>query len=144
MVTKEDKEKHFFGQVTQKALIQRDGRILLAKYSMNGNRAAGMYDLPGGRLHEGETPIEGLKREVFEEIGVKINIGNIIATGTLTNMSNFRSYFVIYQASLTDPTQRFTLEEEEVGEVTWCDSNNFFTLPILYPEYQEALKNFLI
>lgn len=35
----------------------------------------GRFDMPGGFLHAGEPPIEGLKREVNEELGVDVEVG---------------------------------------------------------------------
>ena len=144
LTMKENIEKHFVGQITQKACIQRDGKVLLTQCPKNGTRAAGTLDMPGGRLHENEAVIDGLKREVREEIGVEIIVGKIIATGTLINMSNFPTYFVIYSCSLADPNATFTLEAEEVEKIGWYETKDFLVLPIIYREYQEALKSFLI
>jgi 8-oxo-dGTP pyrophosphatase MutT (NUDIX family) len=35
-------------------------------------------DIPGGRIKHGEEPIEGLIREVFEEIGVNLQVDPIL------------------------------------------------------------------
>ena len=101
--------------------------------------------MPGGRLNVGEDVLAGLKREVWEEIGAEIVIDKILAIGTLTNLSNNqRILFVIYKTSLVDDDKLLKLEEAEIGSVRWCDSREFFTLPIVYPEYQEALKKILV
>ncbi len=64
--------------ITIKAVvIDNNNRVLLlkrAKHEING----GKWDLPGGTLEEGETIKEALKREVKEETGADIEIGNII------------------------------------------------------------------
>jgi ADP-ribose pyrophosphatase YjhB (NUDIX family) len=36
----------------------------------------GRFDVPGGFLLPGETPFEGLRREVKEELGVEIEVGS--------------------------------------------------------------------
>jgi len=45
--------------------------------------AAGMLDLPGGFVDPGETAEEAIKREIFEELNLKIN--KIDFVGTFTN-----------------------------------------------------------
>ena len=50
-------ETHFLGQVAQKALIERDGKFLFLKYPSHDARVAGCYDIPGGRLNEGDQSL---------------------------------------------------------------------------------------
>lgn len=51
------------------ALIDRDGRILLAKRP-EGKAMAGLWEFPGGKLADGETPEAALVRELEEELGI--------------------------------------------------------------------------
>jgi 8-oxo-dGTP diphosphatase len=56
---------------TVSALVEDDdGRILLSRRKFDPE--AGKWDLPGGFLEEGEEPLDGLRRELREEAGVKI------------------------------------------------------------------------
>lgn len=55
------------------ALIEGDGRVLAAQ------RSAAMslplkWEFPGGKIGSGETPAEGLHRELREELGVEVEI----------------------------------------------------------------------
>ena len=52
------------------AFIIRDGRILLIRRAYEP--CAGKWSVPGGTIKLGETTIDALKREVFEELGVKL------------------------------------------------------------------------
>jgi dATP pyrophosphohydrolase len=45
-----------------------DGRVLLGRRA--NDPGAGLWDLPGGFLHEDELPVDGLRREVREETGL--------------------------------------------------------------------------
>ena len=51
------------------ALIDADGRVLLARRP-EGKSMAGLWEFPGGKLFDGETPEEALIRELKEELNV--------------------------------------------------------------------------
>lgn len=51
------------------ALVDVDGRVLLARRPP-GKPLAGLWEFPGGKVHEGETPEAALIRELREELGV--------------------------------------------------------------------------
>jgi 8-oxo-dGTP diphosphatase len=59
---------------TATALVVDDrGRILLARRAHEPY--AGLWDLPGGFLDEGEEPLDALRRELREETGVEVEPG---------------------------------------------------------------------
>ena len=51
-------------------ILERDGRALLARRAHEPHK--GSWDLPGGFLHETETPEDGLRREFLEETGIAV------------------------------------------------------------------------
>ena len=53
------------------ALIDVDGRVLIAKRP-RGKQLAGLWEFPGGKVEEGETPEACLIRELNEELGISI------------------------------------------------------------------------
>jgi 8-oxo-dGTP diphosphatase len=55
--------------VSAVALIDRDGRVLLAQRP-EGKSMAGLWEFPGGKVETGETPESALIRELDEELGI--------------------------------------------------------------------------
>jgi 8-oxo-dGTP diphosphatase len=51
------------------ALIDADRRVLLAQRP-EGKSMAGLWEFPGGKVEQGETPEETLIRELQEELGI--------------------------------------------------------------------------
>lgn len=58
-------EQHSLSKISQDIVLKNErGEILILRH-----RKSGKWLLPGGRLNQGEKWIDGLKREVKEEIG---------------------------------------------------------------------------
>ena len=55
--------------VSAVALVDADGRVLIARRPP-GKSMAGLWEFPGGKVHEGETPEAALVRELREELGI--------------------------------------------------------------------------
>ncbi|MEX2010024.1 MAG: (deoxy)nucleoside triphosphate pyrophosphohydrolase [Dongiaceae bacterium] len=53
------------------ALVDVDGRVLLARRP-EGKTMAGLWEFPGGKVHEGETPEAALIRELREELAIDV------------------------------------------------------------------------
>ena len=62
---------------TASALVRdADGRILLARRA--GDPGRGLWDLLGGFMDEGEEPVETLRRELREEAGLELEVGDFL------------------------------------------------------------------
>lgn len=59
---------------------QRDGvmRILVSRRP-EGTVYAGYWEMPGGKIHEGETPAQCLVREFAEELGLTIEVNRALS-----------------------------------------------------------------
>jgi A/G-specific adenine glycosylase len=56
------------------AVIQKNGCILIAQRPPDG-LLGGLWEFPGGKLQPGEDLVTCLQREISEELGVKISVG---------------------------------------------------------------------
>lgn len=59
------------------ALIRRDSRYLFVRRRSGGD-LGGCWELPGGKVDEGESPEEALRRELAEELGVAASVGRLL------------------------------------------------------------------
>jgi 8-oxo-dGTP pyrophosphatase MutT (NUDIX family) len=58
-------------------LLRYDGKVLLVQRGKNPGK--GRWTFPGGYAEEDEPPDEALAREVFEETGLRVSVGEMLA-----------------------------------------------------------------
>lgn len=54
-----------------RTFLIKDGKVLVIKYNLEKNK--GYYDIPGGKIEDGESSIDAAKRELKEETGLTAN-----------------------------------------------------------------------
>lgn len=59
------------------AVLQRGKDVLIARRPEKG-LLGGLWEFPGGKVETGESLPEGLRREICEELGVEITVGEIL------------------------------------------------------------------
>lgn len=59
--------------VVTAAIIEENGKILIGRRAPDQPRA-GLWEFPGGKLLPGESPEDGLRRELQEELGVETRV----------------------------------------------------------------------
>ncbi|MEJ2700327.1 MAG: NUDIX domain-containing protein, partial [Desulfuromonadales bacterium] len=58
------------------AIIRRQDQVLITRRFETGKHG-GMWEFPGGKLDPNESPQEGLKREILEELGIAVRVHSI-------------------------------------------------------------------
>jgi 8-oxo-dGTP diphosphatase len=93
------------------AIIEKAGAILLARRKEGGSMG-GKWELPGGKLEPGESPADGLERELREELGVDAQVGELMGTTTFRNGP--KTYRLLAYRVSVSPTTPQALEHAEL------------------------------
>lgn len=127
--------------VTAVALINGEGKILLAQRPM-GKDMAGLWEFPGGKVHEDETPEEALVREAQEELGIRIQPSHLYP---LTFASHDYPDFHLFMPLYTCRVWQGKAEALENQAIEWVDVNELTTYDMppadapLIPALKKAL-----
>lgn len=95
-------------------------KVFLPRRAATKKFLPGVYELPGGHIDFGEEPVVGLKREIDEEFGMKVEIGDPFYVFTYTNkIKGSQSIEVIYFAKFINEFSVITLNSEDHSEFGW-------------------------
>lgn len=121
-----DSEVPAHGQqvITACALIHAnfDGveKVFLPKRAATKKFLPGVYEIPGGHIDFGENIVTGLKREIMEEFGMNIAVGDPFAVFDYTNhVKGSHSLEVVYFARFTDPIENIKIDPEDHETYGW-------------------------
>ena len=107
-----------------KAVNEKGETIIFATQRGYGDFKGG-WEFPGGKIEEGETPQEALKREIMEETGCEVEIicklGEIEEHKTQNNFKQISHVFVGKVINDTNQLHMTTKEIDEGGRLLWCD-----------------------
>ena len=87
------------------------------------------WEFPGGKIQEGETPQEALKREIMEELDTEIEVGDLIETVEYDypefhlSMDCFWCKVVRGNLILKEHEAARWLKKESLGEVAWLPAD---------------------
>ena len=76
----------------------------------------GYWEFPGGKMELGEDPVSTLKRELDEELGVQVQVGNVYAVGH-HDYGTKTVLLIVYQVTIADGDP----ECKAATEVRWFE-----------------------
>ena len=106
-------------RIVTAAIIQKEECILLARRS-SGEKLAGFWEFPGGKVENGETPEACLARELHEELRIRVRIGaKSVESLHQYDHGSFRiiAYFVEWLAGDLRPSVHDRLEWVRLDDI---------------------------
>ncbi len=77
------------------ALRDEEGRLLLQQRPDHKNHG-GLWELPGGKVEAAETPRSALCREIFEELGLKLDPADLVPELMADEGADGRLVLIVY------------------------------------------------
>jgi mutator protein MutT len=67
--------------VVTAAIVEEHGRYFVTR-RLKGTHLEGLWEFPGGKIEAGESLADGLRRELQEELGTEVEVGEEVFTVT--------------------------------------------------------------
>lgn len=105
--------------------MRDDGRFLIVKRSLDDTFLPGLWELPGGKSEETESPEDCTVRELKEETGLDVEIAMPFTAETFLHEKQQMCCEIFYVCKMKNQNQEVILSKEH-SEYQWV---NFYSLP---------------
>ena len=119
--------EYVFGLSVRVLLTDEDDKILILKRSTNSKTNPGKWELPGGKVDQGESFDQALVREVYEETQLKIGLEHVVGVSE-QNLHVIRAVHIILSGKIIEGNLNLSHEHEGYA---WVFFENL-------PEYELA------
>ena len=122
------------------AAIVQDGKALVTVRAREPEK--GRIDLPGGFLEVGEHPVDGLEREVREELGVEVEVlGKPVLLATHTYGTDGAYVLAIgFGARIAEGEPH---PSDDVAEIRWVSAEELGSLDFAWEHDRELVREAL-
>ena len=109
--------------------VNKNGETIIFATQRGYGDFKGGWEFPGGKIEEGETPQEALRREIMEELETEIAVGELIDTIEYDyptfhlSMDCFWAEIVSGDLVLTEHAAAKWLTKEELDSVEWLPAD---------------------
>lgn len=124
-------------RVAVRAIILHEGRLLAVRHKVTDDDVVGTkwWALPGGRLEYGESVQEAVAREIFEETGIRAQVGSLLYVHQFRHNSTEALEFFFHITNGADFTtidlSKTSHGAIEIAEIAFIDPKT----TEIYPEF---------
>lgn len=120
-------------QLAVGAVVLNDDELLMVKRARDPGR--GLWTIPGGRVESGESLAAAVAREVREETGLEIVVGDLL--GVFEVLGD--PHLVVLDYLATAPRPHEAAAGDDAEEVRWVPLTEIESLPCT-PRFAETLR----
>jgi 8-oxo-dGTP diphosphatase len=108
---------HVYGLAVRVLLADQNGKILILKRSTDSKTNPGKWELPGGKVDQGESFDHALIREVYEETNLKISLEHVVGASE-QNLHIIRAVHIIMSGKIVEGELNLSDEHDGYAWVT--------------------------
>ena len=123
-------------KIALKGIIVREDKVLVAKRALTDKIGAGNWEVIGGKLEFGEDTETCLKREVREEVILKIDIEGIIYAKNVVIDEETQMFILVYLCRYKDGEVKLS---DEHTDFKWVNKEELKT--IISPEIRKDFED---
>jgi 8-oxo-dGTP diphosphatase len=113
-------------QIVVAGALIADAALLVAQRE-RPPELAGLWELPGGKVAAGESDAAGLARELYEELGLEVTVGDRLGKDVaLTETTTLRAYRVTQTGGALRPNDHRALRwvtADELESLPWVPAD---------------------
>lgn len=124
------------------AIIERGGKVLCTQRSETMTLPL-KWEFPGGKIKDGESPEECLRRELNEELGVEVSVGQSLLVTThhypvfSVTLHPFKCKIISGEIALHEHSAMVWLPVDELHSLDWAEAD----LPVIKEYQRQFSKN---
>ncbi|MBI5680798.1 MAG: NUDIX domain-containing protein [Methanobacterium sp.] len=140
--------EYVFGLAVRILLTDDDGKILILKRSTDSKTNSGKWELPGGKVDQGESFDHALIREVYEETKLKVALDHVVGV-CQQNLPFIRAIHIVMSGKAVEGELTISPEHEGYAWVFFEDLQHYeladwledFVLRQINPNYNSDEDN---
>ena len=122
-------------------VIIENSHLLLMKYQY-GDQS--IYNFPGGNVENEELLHETLVRECQEELGIEVELGNLLCMGqVLSNENRNGALHVLFEGKIVSGLPILQPTETTAIDLVWWPVGQLSEI-VLYPNVGDVVQDYLI
>lgn len=112
---------------TRAFIVSPKGKVLIIREAQEyeGGYQTGKYDLPGGKIEPGESAVDATKREVGEEAGLEVEVGQPIFVSEWYPVIGGEKRQIVGVFFVCRPTTTAVTLSDDHDDYQWIDPREY-------------------